>query len=163
MQLNSRGECFLHESAVVLIDLSSCWIFYTAPFVGALLATGLYKILKWSRYETAVEGQDGDNRHMLIRTKEGELAGFVQEVDEQTAQPHMDNVIEREISRGTGQTGMIPGTPETLGGENGSMVGKGPAGFEGFQVRNHVEEKGEPLGQPVAVDGAASLQRQQTR
>jgi len=119
----------------------SCWIFYTAPFVGALVATGLYKILKWSRYESVVEGQDSDNRHMLIRNHEGELAGFVEEVTIETAQPHIDRALEG---------GVRPPTPG-MGGTSGTTLTAvdtedPPAGFPGVEVGHHVEKQGEPLG-----------------
>ena len=41
-----------------------------------------------------VEGQDGDNRHLLIRNREGDLAGFVEEIDEEAAHPHLDRVLD---------------------------------------------------------------------
>jgi hypothetical protein len=50
-----------------------------------------------------VLGQDSDNRHLLIRNRAGDLAGFVEEVDEETAQPHMERALEGGEA--------IPGTP----------------------------------------------------
>jgi hypothetical protein len=128
---------------------SSCWIFYTAPFVGALLATGLYKILKWSKYESVVEGQDGDNRHLLIRNKAGDLAGFVEEVDEETAQPHLDRVLEGGAglehtgSQDTGG-GVLVGLEG--GGENTTRKA-GDSGDGTLHEERPFAEK--PLGKPI--------------
>lgn len=40
--------------------VSSIWIFFVGPILGALLAAGLYHLLKAMGYETANPGQDDD-------------------------------------------------------------------------------------------------------
>ncbi|KAK0556134.1 Aquaporin-1 [Tilletia horrida] len=58
----------------------SAWIYYVGPYAGATLAFLLYWLLKFFNYQTAVEGQDGDDIHLLVRDKEGNLTGFVEQV-----------------------------------------------------------------------------------
>lgn len=63
----------------------TAWIYYTAPFTGALLATAVYKLLKVFRYETAVEGQDGDDVQLILRDKGGNVTGMVEQVNKEDA------------------------------------------------------------------------------
>lgn len=44
--------------AVIKGFKGSHWIYWMGPFLGCLLATGVYKLLKWMEYETANPGQD---------------------------------------------------------------------------------------------------------
>jgi aquaporin related protein len=46
------------------------WIFYVGPFLGALLAVGLYKLLKVLVYETANPGQDFDELETAMFIKQ---------------------------------------------------------------------------------------------
>jgi glycerol uptake facilitator-like aquaporin len=59
------------------------WIYYTAPFVGTFLSAGVYWLLKVSRYETANEGQDGDEtaQALVLRDTKGNITGAVERVD----------------------------------------------------------------------------------
>ncbi|KAK0526836.1 Aquaporin-1 [Tilletia horrida] len=56
------------------------WIYYVAPYAGVLLSGAIYGLLKVSRYETANEGQDGDDTALLLRDADGNLTGAVQKV-----------------------------------------------------------------------------------
>jgi hypothetical protein len=56
------------------------WIYYAAPYSAALVASGIYKLLLWLNYYTAVEGQDSDGVHLLMRDKDGKATGFVDQV-----------------------------------------------------------------------------------
>lgn len=40
--------------------VDNIWIFFVAPFLGAIIAAGLYHLLKAMGYETANPGQDDD-------------------------------------------------------------------------------------------------------
>ncbi len=53
------------------------WIWYTAPFVGSLVASGLYGVMRAAKFHTAVAGQDDDAVAMIMRDKQGEMIGFV--------------------------------------------------------------------------------------
>jgi len=59
------------------------WIYYTAPFVGTAIAASVYWALKVSRYETANEGQDGDEtaQALVLRDTKGNITGAVERVD----------------------------------------------------------------------------------
>ncbi|KAK0520582.1 Aquaporin-1 [Tilletia horrida] len=58
----------------------TAWIYYLAPYSGAFVAWAFYGLLKYFNYESAVEGQDGDDIHLLMRDKDGNLTGFVDQV-----------------------------------------------------------------------------------
>lgn len=57
-----------------------CWIYYAAPYAGALFSTAFYGFLKWLRYETTSPDQDADEhasgmvRHVLFDT-DGKVMG----------------------------------------------------------------------------------------
>ena len=82
----SRPARSLGPDVVARSFEGTAWIYYTAPFVGALLATAIYLLLKVAQYETAVEGQDGDDTHLVMRNKDGEVTGMVDEVRGNEAQ-----------------------------------------------------------------------------
>ncbi|KAE8226407.1 hypothetical protein CF319_g999 [Tilletia indica] len=58
----------------------TAWIYYAAPYSGAVIAFVFYWLLKYFNYQSAVEGQDGDDIHLLMRDKDGNLTGFVDQV-----------------------------------------------------------------------------------
>ena len=65
------------------------WIYYTAPFVGALLATGVYKFLKYAQYETAVAGQDDDAIALVMKDEKGNITGFVDQIAAEDTPEHL--------------------------------------------------------------------------
>jgi aquaporin related protein len=42
------------------------WIYWLGPFLGALLATGFYRLMKFLEYETANPGQDFDDQETAL-------------------------------------------------------------------------------------------------
>ena len=42
------------------------WIYWLGPFLGALLATGFYRLMKFLEYETANPGQDFDDQEAAL-------------------------------------------------------------------------------------------------
>lgn len=72
---------------------TSTWIYYTAPFVGSMVAAFVYWVLKASRYETANEGQDDDETQeaLVLRDTHGNVTGAVQRVDLANA-PHIPGI-----------------------------------------------------------------------
>lgn len=67
------------------------WIYYTAPFVGALLATAVYKFLKYAQYETAVAGQDDDAIALVMKDEKGRITGFVDQIAAEDTPEHIKN------------------------------------------------------------------------
>ncbi|KAK9244426.1 aquaporin-like protein [Lipomyces tetrasporus] len=51
------------------------WIYWLGPMLGAVLAAGLYKVLKFLQYETANPGQDDDGFGVLVTYFEDEKLG----------------------------------------------------------------------------------------
>lgn len=70
----------LSTDCLTVFPHSTCWIYYVAPFVGSSIAVFIYQTLKWFSYETVVEGQDSDDRQLLIRDSAGRLTGFVEDL-----------------------------------------------------------------------------------
>ena len=42
------------------------WIYYIGPFLGAFLANGVYRLMKFLEYETSNPGQDFDDQEALL-------------------------------------------------------------------------------------------------
>lgn len=99
----------------------TAWIYYTAPFTGALLATAVYKLLKVFRYETAVEGQDGDDVQLILRDKGGNVTGMVEQVNKEDAPE-----IRRAESLPPSPNGSMLNLPLSAG--SGAGMGRGGAG-----------------------------------
>jgi hypothetical protein len=90
------------------------WIYYTAPFVGVCLSGGIYWLLKVSRYETANEGQDGDETEqaLVLRDTKGNITGAVERVDMDRA-PDLVPALANQASRGPSVTSLsAPPVPE---------------------------------------------------
>jgi len=96
------------------------WIYYTAPFVGTMLSAGVYWLLKASRYETANEGQDGDDTEqaLVLRDTAGNITGAVQRVDVDRA-PDLPGLLAANRSsvsfNPTGAEGASASIPPTEG------------------------------------------------
>ncbi|PWN39209.1 aquaporin-like protein [Ceraceosorus guamensis] len=61
----------------------SCWIYYIAPYLAAIVTSGFYWALKWMRYETANPDQDAaqeEERKSFIRDMNGNIIGELDSV-----------------------------------------------------------------------------------
>ncbi len=48
-----------------------------AAFVGSIVASGLYGVMRAAKFHTAVAGQDGDDAALVMRDRQGAMIGFV--------------------------------------------------------------------------------------
>ena len=67
--------------AVLIGFVGYHWIYWLGPFMGALLAYGVYTVFKWLEYEEANPGQDDDDverGEAIIKVPQGELQESLQ-------------------------------------------------------------------------------------
>lgn len=113
----------------------STWIYYTAPFVGTLLAALVYKILKYAQYETAVEGQDDDAMKLIMRDDKGRVTGMVDQV---AADDQPEELA--KVQRGSPAPSII-----TVNGEETAVEAPG--------AEQRAEHKAEKAGHGLNIDG----------
>ena len=113
----------------------STWIYYTAPFVGTLLAALVYKILKYAQYETAVEGQDDDAMKLIMKDDKGRVTGMVDQV---AADDQPEKLA--KVQRGSPAPSII-----TVNGEETAVEAPG--------AEQRAEHKAEKAGHGLNIDG----------
>lgn len=142
----------------------SAWIYYAAPFSGAIIASVLYTLLKFFRYETVVPEQDRDDIHMLIRNTQGQLMGHVDQVTAadapDLAASHASNSRPPTPSGAAGdmekQLGLVDPAQDTAAGGTTTMeLSNGTTGVPAAAALGNEEAEAEvPEMSPVAHDAA---------
>lgn len=93
------------------------WIYWVGPFLGSLLASGFFWLIKSGEYETANPGQDFDDL---------EANAFDPEVDLTRPVVSPTAVIDRSISQEGGRSSTTPFSPTRM---DGTHEAEAPQGF----------------------------------
>jgi aquaporin related protein len=73
-----------------------CWIYYAAPYAAAIVTSAFYGLLKWVRYETAAEQQDGDahtagNMRQVVMDPHGNVIGSLDIISQEEYNAHVNH------------------------------------------------------------------------